>query len=69
MGSACIYFNDPATCYECQRCGWSRLVADRCIALTCTAVATAVCVCVCVRARVRGHACVRDVFAIYDNNI
>ena len=34
------------------------------IALTCTAT-TAVCVCSCVRA----HACVRDVFAIYDNNI
>ena len=31
-----------------------------------------VCVCVCVLAhacaRVRAHACVRDVFAIYDNN-
>ena len=24
---------------------------------------------VCARARVRGHACVHDVFAIYDNNI
>ena len=46
------------------------------IALTCTAAtaataATAVCVCVvlahmCVR--VRAHACVRDVFAIYDTN-
>ena len=44
----------------------------RWIALTCTVVATAVCVCVCVLAhacaRVRGHACVHDVFAIYDNN-
>ena len=38
------------------------------IALTCTA-ATAVCVCVLAHAcaRVRAHACVRDVFAIYDN--
>ena len=29
------------------------------------------CVCegVCVRSCVRAHACVRDVFAIYDNNI
>ena len=26
-------------------------------------------VCVCSRMPVRGHACVRDVFAIYDNNI
>ena len=41
-----------------------------CIALTCTAVATAVCVCAraCV-AHVHWHACVRDVFAIYDNKI
>ena len=39
------------------------------VALTCTAVATAVCVCVLEHAcaRVRWHACVRDVFAIYDN--
>ena len=39
------------------------------IALTCTAVATAVCVCVLAHAcaRARCHACVRDVFAIYDN--
>ena len=28
VGSACIYFNDPASCYECQRSGRSRLVAD-----------------------------------------
>ena len=52
------------------RHGWALLIAR-----TCTAVATAVglCVCVCVlahvRARVRWHACVRDVFAIYDNKI
>ena len=26
-------------------------------------------VCVLAHARVRGHACVRDMFAIYDNNI
>ena len=40
------------------------MVGRQRIALTCTA-ATAVRVCVLVRAR----ACVRDVFAIYDNNI
>ena len=48
-------------------------VGRRLIALTCSAVASAVCVCVCVLAhacaRGRVHACVRDVFAIYDNNI
>ena len=27
------------------------------------------CVCVCSRMRMRAHACVRDVFAVYDNNI
>ena len=39
----------------------------------CVHVHVQVCVCVCVLAhaceRVCGHACVRDVFAIYDNNI
>ena len=40
------------------------MVGRQRISLTCTA-ATVVCVCVLVRA----HACVRDVFAIYDNNI
>ena len=37
------------------------------IALTCTA-ARAVCVLAHTCARVRAHTCVRDVFAIYDNN-
>ena len=49
-----VYFNDPATGYECQRC---------------TSVATVVCVLAHACARVRWHACVRDVFEIYDNKI
>ena len=39
----------------------------------CVSVCVRACVYVCVLAhvcaRVRGHACMRDVFAIYDNNI
>ena len=45
----------------------------RACARVCVCVCVCVYVCVCglapACARVRGHACVRDVFAIYDNNI
>ena len=65
VASACVYFNGkrPAllTAERAVTDGRQRIV------ITCTTAAAAMYVCVCARTRVR--ACVRDVFAIYDNNI
>ena len=67
-GQRVCSFNDPATGYECQRSGWAPTNSgdggdggdgdggD-------------VCVLPHACARGRAHACVRDVCAIYDNNI
>ena len=62
VANACVYFNGQRPALSPAE----RAVTDgrQRIAITCTA-ATVVCVC----ARVCMRACVRDVFAIYDNNI
>ena len=53
--------------------GWSQVNSANLYGGGDGGVCVCVCVCVCVLthacAHVRGHACVHDVFAIYDNNI
>ena len=67
MASACVNLNDPATGYECHRSGPSRLAPTNSANLF--GGDDGVCVLVRACALVRAHARVRDVFAIYDNNI
>ena len=65
-----VYFNNPATGYECQRSGPHRWAPMNSANLY-RGGDGGVCVCVLAHAcaRVHWHACVRDVFAIYDNKI
>ena len=75
--SASVYFNDqrPATSYCHQRSGTSQLAGTDpsnsdtatcvCEGVVCARIRAGACACVRPFVRV----CVRDVFAIYDNNI
>ena len=49
--------------------GWSQINRANLYGVDDGGVFVCVCVLAYACARVRGHACVRDVFAIYDNNI
>ena len=63
-----VYFNDPATGYECLRSGrhgWAPMNSANLYGGGDGGVGGCVLAHAC--ARVLWHACVRDVFAIYDN--
>ena len=68
MAIASVYFNESPIGHCLASVGKGAPNHDR-VMVGRTETATVMCGCACVRVRTSVHKCVRDVFAIYDDNI